>query len=1019
MAESSLNAAQAYLQAILGKPDFTSLPFPTIEENVPFDRLYVSQTVTEEKLEEKLEEKQEGSLSGKSAASSDQAMHQMAMGSVVKQVAVDLWQKLRQDHRVVVTAPAWTGKSTLCKWVVQHCHAKMHWLPIYIPFRNLSQSVHPTLINYLEQEYGPWLGLEGLRVDGHQHDDRISTVSWSRWLYDQWQAGQAILILDGADEEFDRTKRESILSALPTRGTKSIRPRVLLTSRPGGEAGVQGFEKIELQEFTRKQIETLICNCGVLLDAQDKTAKLLREMKGGTKPRAWPFAGRPGHLIQMVVTYVQEGILLAWEEDQMDRIASRRFQVTDRVTPKLEPDDPQPKRQLIEELAFHSLFCRKGQAQTRAQMLDLLTQMIQTRHARQQYEVTTYRPQQASRLLTDLCANSSFLKPTRQGVIEWESVPWLQFFAASHLAQKLEPDTGDPAFHHWAYSPPNEQEPILLSCPICQITLPQFAHYLWRPEWREGLLLIAGVLKETESLLTRLEQEPDDLLNRISILLAQVLGKSKRISEKILHRISRNLLSSSNRFLKISVCRTLGAFRNTAAREVLEYSLTDNDPSCREAAVIALEQLGDPLTRPALEQAIKGVDSQVRFIAMRALADLGDFTLLDHILLSGNDWLDRLDVVKVLRDLKDQAARPTLERALMDRNKVVRDSAAEGLWELGDSKVKELVNRITTSTDDSQFHIRREMLQKLKNQGARLELEQLLMDSKENIKIRVYAAFALESLNDSASISALKSVLSERSSWIQQTELKVRNENPHLKPWEIKNTIMGRDKEAIVVAAIIEVLGDLGIEHRSGLEEVLLNYYENTFVRQQAARALGKLGDPISGPVLGRALADPIGFEQCEAAEALGQLGDPVSLSLLEQTLMSLKARKETRMAAARALGKFGNFAIRPVLEEELVNEEISIRTNAAEFLGELGDSAARPALERALTDVEIPVRIASAQALGKLGEPASCIVLKRALSEEKLGISQEAYQAIQAIYKQNWMIDQRFFPDGSVLPFP
>lgn len=738
-----------YLQKIHTHPDLIELPFS--DQYVPFEQLYVNQTVTEEK--------QEGGRSGESATASDQALHQMAMASIVKQVEVDLWQKLRQDHRVVVTAPAWTGKSTLCKWVVQHCHAKMHWLPIYVPFRSLSQSSHSTLLGYLEQDYLEWLGLEGVTIDGQQPDDRSSTVSLGRWLYDQWQAGQALLILDGADEEFDRSKREAVLSALPTTGTRMTRPRVLLTSRPGGEAGVLGFEKIELQEFTRKQIEALILNCGMLLDAQEKTQKLLRDMKEGHQPRAWQFAGRPGHLIQMVVTYIQEGVLLAWEEDQMDRIAIRRFQVTERVTPKLEPDDPRLKRQLTEELAFHSLLCRKGQAQTRAQMLDLLTHII---HAKQKQAVCGYRPQQVSRLLNDLCANSGFLKNTRQGLVEWESVPWLQFFAASYLAQQLEPDTGDPTFQHWAYAPPNEQTPITLPCAICHITLPQFAHYLWRPEWQEVLLLVAGVLKVPMDLLRRLEQEPDDMFHRITILRAHILGYARNTPRDIISQTSVALLRHQDTSVQLAACQAFGTMRNSAARDELERTLTNKgswvlqgviwilkkvgtlpntfvpkhtlpkmDSSIRRAAAEALGKMGDPASRTALERVLVDKDTDVRRAAAEALEEIGvpaaraarEWLLAEDATLRENDYLlyavgiarhalekwladenswSRLPAARAVGTSGGPADLAALEQALVDEDSAVRRGAAAGaLGEIGNLAALPALKRTLNDTDTS------------------------------------------------------------------------------------------------------------------------------------------------------------------------------------------------------------------------------------------------------------------------------------------------------------------------------
>src|SRR5262245_11529205 len=62
----------------------------------------------------------------------------------------DLFQSLQHQHRVIVEADAWTGKSTLCRWVIRECldnkskhlRSTRHrpWVPIFIRFQDLSQS---------------------------------------------------------------------------------------------------------------------------------------------------------------------------------------------------------------------------------------------------------------------------------------------------------------------------------------------------------------------------------------------------------------------------------------------------------------------------------------------------------------------------------------------------------------------------------------------------------------------------------------------------------------------------------------------------------------------------------------------------------------------------------------------------------------------------------------------------------------------------------------------------------------
>ena len=122
-----------YLHALLHHPEVATLPFPERPDGVPFTEMYVDQTVVEERRQRQSVPTAEDGV--------EQALHTAMMREVVQQVEVDLWDKLRTHHRVLVEAPAWTGKSTLCRWITQQCcNGHPDWLPILLPFRDFAQS---------------------------------------------------------------------------------------------------------------------------------------------------------------------------------------------------------------------------------------------------------------------------------------------------------------------------------------------------------------------------------------------------------------------------------------------------------------------------------------------------------------------------------------------------------------------------------------------------------------------------------------------------------------------------------------------------------------------------------------------------------------------------------------------------------------------------------------------------------------------------------------------------------------
>jgi len=180
----------------------------------------------------------------------------------------------------------------------------------------------------LQEEYTRWLGLEGRQLEVELPDGSKQYLSVGGWLFNLWQAGRALLILDGADEEFDKAKREKALASLPATQQRAINPRVLLTSRPLGDGEVLGFEKLELNEFEQRQIEDLVRRCGKVLGEQGKAEQFIKETRQAEKMRALQLAARPGHLVHMFATYVQDGVLFTAEEDLMKRVAEKRFAVT-------------------------------------------------------------------------------------------------------------------------------------------------------------------------------------------------------------------------------------------------------------------------------------------------------------------------------------------------------------------------------------------------------------------------------------------------------------------------------------------------------------------------------------------------------------------------------------------------------------------------------------------------------------------------------------------------------------------
>lgn len=144
-------------------------------------------------------------------------------------------------------------------------------------------------------------------------------------------------------------------------------------------------------------------------------------------------------------------------------------------------------------------------------------------------------------------------------------------------------------------------------------------------------------------------------------------------------------------------------------------------------------------------------------------------------------------------------------------------------------------------------------------------------------------------------------------------------------------------------------------------------------VRRQAARSLGRLGDPAAVAALVSALQDPNSFVRRWAGEALGRLGDPAAIPALQ--LLASEPTALVASAAADSLTRLGQptraarFEPRPPPKERAailawaVDPDATHRKDLAKFLA--GDEAQRPTLRVLLRDRDSEVRKGAAEALG------------------------------------------------------
>lgn len=348
---------------------------------------------------------------------------------------------------------------------------------------------------------------------------------------------------------------------------------------------------------------------------------------------------------------------------------------------------------------------------------------------------------------------------------------------------------------------------------------------------------------------------------------------------------------------------------NTLA-DLLE-ALTDPDDATREEAAQALVGQADPSATEALIEALQDEFWSVRYFAGHALAKIGGPRVVEPLIpmlgdsikecrdgavddfvtlgapagarlvaaLRDERWRVREGAAKALGLIRDRRAVDGLIAALKDRDGSVRTIAAEALGRIGDPKA---IKGLMALFKDSSKLVRVSATIALTQIGE-ATVEPLLEGLKdENFQIRLHSVQAL---------GGITSDYPTGRSWLQDSR---------------------------PVPGLIALLKD-----------------KDRAVREDAAIALGMIGDPSAVPALIEALQD--GQVKVRAIMALGMISDTRAVEPLIRIL--------------QGIGIYQKGTPTPGC---IISEEWMIREQAAMALGHINDLRSVPALLHALKNTRL-----------------------------------------------------------------
>ncbi|BAY83119.1 HEAT domain protein repeat-containing protein [Calothrix parasitica NIES-267] len=204
-----------------------------------------------------------------------------------------------------------------------------------------------------------------------------------------------------------------------------------------------------------------------------------------------------------------------------------------------------------------------------------------------------------------------------------------------------------------------------------------------------------------------------------------------------------------------------------------------------------------------------------------------------------------------------------------------------------------------------------------------------------------------------------------------------------------------RYRNTSFVESVVVILG----KSNSRMVDKLILYLNDSSisVRENAAEALGRIGNPIAVEPLITALSDSDNSVRIYAAQALGRIGNPIAVEPLITTIND--SNSGVRRNAGAALGEIGNpIAVKPLLTALVNDSHFLVRFFMARALGKIENPIAVEALVTALNHSDNSLRRKAAEALGRIGNPIAVKPLITALNDSNNSVRIYAAQALGGI---------------------
>jgi HEAT repeat protein len=956
--------------------------------------------------------------------------------STEPQVVADVLVRRQQDgkpqHLVLLSEPG-AGKTTLLHKLLLR-YVQEGQLPLFI--RSFEWDRIDTLESWIES---------GAYLEGKNTPEGFGSL-----LLQYVREGKAPVLLDGLDEV--RARDKVIARIQDFAGGVGKNAVILATCRTAVYwNALSSFNALELSPFEWHEVQQY-----VKARLQERADEFLANIEGDAAMRR--LVGNGLMLAMMTHLYARGQVQLPTSKDELyEQIEQFFLSDPQGLGRPLRHPNIYPlalKRALLEEISFHTYFCRQRQQEMPERyVLAALRRLTATQNWRK------YRGLEDD-LLKDILLNSGLLFQRGLGEpIRFFHATLQEYFAARFAVARWNDD--DPTWHAWlpnrAHWQWNEEETF--ACPQgCDNPLPTFAVMVTKPEYREVLLLLIGMLDDrarAEVFLSGLAaelpflyglREPSHAPQRYKVWFAKPDDNRQRFPDEAETPSSLNCdpplpgyvetmilcdrIQTQLQFALHALSHCPHGFPDLlhnvlqGLESVSWRSSNDNDE--------AFTALGQARTAAIRQAAIRRylehlqdqrLPVEVRAFAARALGGIGDARAVNPLIQALTDpqvraWL-RGDAAWALGEIGDDRASEALSKIILQHTPREERGPMDAMWALTKIGSDRAIDALCQIMRDPQAdeEVRSDVAQalgKIRNARTAEALFQMMTDPLADKKVRRSSAETLAENRDHRAIETLLKALIEPQEepadfyWIGILNLCKTGDARAIDTLcqIVRDPRKGEELRSLVAQALrhIPIPDDRVI---NALFQVVTDPKLTARVRIHALWAftnMGSTGEYCATDALLQLLIDPQieAWVRKNAAAALGQFGGDGAKNRLYRVMTDTQVEEQTRRLAAGALGSIGDPRAAALLFREMTDSQVEEvdRYLAAATLGKIGDVRAVDLLLRGLTDPQIATRLpgwfpyAATWALGTIGDDCAFEALSQVMTSPQVEYSIRASAA-------------------------